>query len=191
MSSQKPGYDKELESRCREWVEGVLGRKLEGATFRDAVLDGSALCDLINVLSPGKIPKVHKSKILMFRRENFGFFQRASVDLGVLQNETAVFEDVNDDKNMPQLLTNIISLARNTQFKPGFKGPQLKDAIKQTEGAKVNFTAEQLAKGNSGPTFLEQATAIAGAAKEESRFVEHGIISNIDEHKYHGQKNDL
>lgn len=181
-------YDVELEGRVREWIEGVIGRKLEGPTFRESLMDGIAVCELINKISPGMIKKIHKSAILMFRRENFGFFQNACVQLGCKSNETAVFEDVYDDRNMGLFLINICALARNCQWKEGWTGPILPDAPKPTEGAKMQFTEEQLARGRMGPTVAEQAAAIAGKAKEESRYDEHGIIANPDENKWHGQK---
>ncbi|OHT07370.1 Calponin-1 [Tritrichomonas foetus] len=187
QKKREGAYDVELEGRVRTWIEGNLGRKLEGP-FRESLMDGTVVCELINKLKPGKIPKIHYSKILMFRRENFGFFQRACVDLGCLDNETAVFEDVYDNRNMGLFLTNIIALARNTQYQPGYNGPILQDAVKKAEAQKMNFTKEQLARGHSGPTMMEQAANQAGQAKEESRYVEHGIIANVDEHKFHGQK---
>ena len=187
QKKREQSYDVELEKRVREWIEGNLGRKLDGP-FRESLMDGTAVCDLINKLSPGKITKIHRSKIAMFCRENFGFFQRACLDLGCIESETAVFEDVYDNRNMGLFLTNIIALARNTQYKPGYNGPILQDAVKKAEAQKMNFTKEQLARGAAGPTAAEQAANRIGEAMAESRYVEHGIISLAEENKFHGQK---
>lgn len=187
-NKRKAAYDVELEGRVRQWIEGVLGYTLEGPSFRESLMDGVAICELVNKLSPGKIPKIHRSKIAMFRRENFGFFQRACLDLGCKEAETCVFEDVYDDRNMGLFLTNILALARNTQYKPGYSGPILADAAKPAEGDKRTFTKEQLAKTAAQPTMMDAAFAQAAKAKDESRYVEHGIIGLPDEHQYHGQK---
>ena len=121
-------YDTALEGRVRSGIEAVLGYRLQGATFREGVMDGTAICELVNKLRPGTIKKVHRSSVLMFRRENFGFFQQACVGLGCKPDETSVFEDVYDDKNMGLFLVNIVALARQVQSKPGYSGPVLDDA---------------------------------------------------------------
>lgn len=176
-------YDTALEARCREWIEGNLGRKLEGPTFRESLMDGVAICDLINVLAPGTIKKIHKSSILMFRRENFGSFQNACLKLGCKDTETAVFEDVYDDKNMGQFLINIIALARNTQYQPGYKGPILQDAVKNSgPGKAVAATAGPYL----GPTFTEKANKEIGENMEEGRYTEHGIVMDPSKNVSHG-----
>ena len=177
-------YDTELEARCREWIEGNLGRKLEGPTFRESLMDGVAICDLINVLAPGTIKKIHKSPILMFRRENFGSFQNACLKLGCKDTETAVFEDVYDDKNMGQFLVNIIALARNTQYKDGYKGPILQDAVKNSGPGKA---VAATAKPYLGPTFTEKANKEIGENIEEGRYTEHGIVMDPTKNVTHGQ----
>ena len=183
-AKRKEKYDVALEGRCREWIEGNLGRKLEGPTFRESLMDGVAVCDLINVLAPGTIKKIHKSPILMFRRENFGSFQNACLKLGCKEIETAVFEDVYDDKDMGQFLINIIALARNTQYKPGYKGPILQDAAKNSgQGKAVAATAAPYL----GPTFTEQANKEIGDNIKEGRYVEHGIVMDPSKNVTHGK----
>jgi len=170
-AKRSAGYDVELEGRVKAWIEGVLGRQLAG-DFRESLCDGAALCEMINKLKPGTIKKIHRSSLMMFRRENFGFFQNACVALGCKPNETCVFEDVNDNKNMGQFLLNIVSLARNTQYAPGYAGPILQDAVKNS------------GPGTPGPTgpvkyipsAAEQAAKTAVDAKLASRYVEHGIV---------------
>jgi hypothetical protein len=177
-------YDVELEGRVRAWIEGVVGRPIPG-NFREGLMDGTIVCELVNKLQPGTIVKIHKSPIVMFRRENFGFFQNACVKLGCVPNETAVFEDVYEDRNMGQFLTNIVALARCTQYKPGYKGPILADASKEAQGA---AGPGPVAQGKYIGTYQEEANKTVLAAKEASRYTEHGIISNPDDHKFHGQK---
>jgi hypothetical protein len=165
-------YDVAVEGRVRGWIEGVLGQRLQGASFRESLMDGTALCELINKLRPGTIPKIHHSSILMFRRENFGFFQNACLKLGCQATETCVFEDVYDDKNMGMFLTNIIALARNTQYEPGYKGPVLPDATRNSgQGAAAPSAPRYL-----GPSTADQAALAAQELKAQSHFVDHGII---------------
>jgi hypothetical protein len=127
-------YDVDLEKRVHQWIEAITGKQLR-PTFREGLMDGTIICELFNKLYPGSIAKIHNSQILMFRRENWGFFQNACVKLGLSDSETAVFEDVYEDRNMGQFLINIVSLARKAQYRPGYKGPILADASKEGAGA--------------------------------------------------------
>jgi hypothetical protein len=169
-------YDVAVEGRVREWIEGVLGHKLEGASFRESLMDGTVLCELVNTLRPNMIPKIHRSSILMFRRENFGFFQNACLKLGCQETETCVFEDVYDDKNMGLFLVNIIALARNTQYEPGYKGPILPDAARNSgQGAAAPSEPRYL-----GSSVAEQAALAAHGHKAQAHFVDHGVIQPGD-----------
>jgi hypothetical protein len=169
-------YDTALEGRVREWMESVLGHQLTGGSFREACADGVAVCELLNKLKPGGIGKIHRTQVMMFRRENFGSFQRGCVELGLDQSETAVYEDVADDRNMGLFLTNIIGLARVTQWEAGYEGPMLADAPKPAGPVTVHPTGGH----KYIPSIYEEAAAVAGAAKAHSRHVEHGIISEPD-----------
>jgi hypothetical protein len=165
-------YDKGLESRVRAWIDGVLGITIPDP-FRQALGDGQILCDLLNKLKPGIIPKIHRSKIMLVCRENFGFFQKACLKIGLHEAETCVFEDVYEDRNMGQFLTNIIALARFVQFEPDYKGPQLPDATKNSgSGGHVAPTVGYI------PTFTEQAGQHAADVKAAARYTEHGIMMN-------------
>ena len=181
-------YDTALEARVKAWIEGMVGYQLQGADFREQIVNGVALCDLITKIKPKKITKIHKSKIVMFQRENFGSFIKACLDIGVLPNETATFEDVFNNQNMGQLLINIISLARKVQFEPGFQGPILEDARPLAKETHQEFTAEQLLRTAAAPTAEQAALDKIGKTMEEGRFVEHGVIANPDEHIFHGTK---
>lgn len=177
-------YDVELEGRVRTWIESVIGRPIPG-NFREGLMDGTIVCELINKLSPGLIPKVHKSTVLMFRRENFGFFQNACLKLGLKDSETAVFEDVYEDRNMGLFLTNVIAIARVTQYKPGYAGPILPDATPEATGAPGPSPA---AKQKYISSFAEEAAKTAEGVKEAARYVEHGILSDPNANVFHGQK---
>jgi hypothetical protein len=165
-------YDKELESRVRTWIEGIIERPL-GDEFRESLMDGTAVCELFNKLKPGTISKIHNSPILIFRRENWGLFQRACIAIGCREEETCVFEDVYDDRNMGLFLTNIVALARQTQYEPGYNGPMLQDATKNSGPGQVSR-----AEAKYIPSKAEEAALMAHEAKVQARHTEHGILMN-------------
>lgn len=51
-----------MEKEAQEWIEGVLGAKFPpGEVFEDVLKDGTVLCQLINKLKPGSVPKINTS----------------------------------------------------------------------------------------------------------------------------------
>lgn len=51
-----------MEKEAQEWMESILGRKFPaGEALDDVLKDGQVLCELMNKISPGSIPKVNTS----------------------------------------------------------------------------------------------------------------------------------
>lgn len=54
--------DPEQERQAQEWIESVLGAKFPpGEAFEDVLKDGTVLCQVMNKLKPGSIPKINTS----------------------------------------------------------------------------------------------------------------------------------
>ena len=47
-----------------------------------ALLDGTLLCELVNGISPGVVPRVNRTKVVMLHNENITFFLKAARRLG-------------------------------------------------------------------------------------------------------------
>lgn len=57
-AKRNPQQDQE----AQEWIETVLGKKFPaGELYEDVIRDGVVLCQLINKLVPGAVPKVNTS----------------------------------------------------------------------------------------------------------------------------------
>ena len=173
--------DPALEGRIREWIEAMIGRPLEGTTLREGIMDMRAPCELINRVVPNRIPKIHNSKILMFRRDNFGQFASAALELGVIQRETCSFEDIYEDKNMKQAAIMFVALARKIQFRPDYSGPKLADAVEEKKGEKIEFTEEQLRAARSALPRDEAAKIEIQREADKLRYNEHNIVKNPGE----------
>lgn len=181
-------YDKELEGRVREWMEKLIGHKIEGATFQEGLMDGQAVCQLMNACYPGKIKKIRNSPVMLFRRENFGAFFKACLSIGMTDSDLCQFEDVYDNKNMTQFLIMIVAFARKAQYTPGYKGPILEDAVKQAVATKRTTSEKERLAGDACIPLAQMGMYEAAAkAKEASRYVEHGIIMNPDENPEKGK----
>lgn len=54
--------DLQQDKEAQEWVETVLGAKFPpGQDYEDVLRDGTVLCQLINKLAPGSVPKINTS----------------------------------------------------------------------------------------------------------------------------------
>ncbi|KAG8265604.1 hypothetical protein J6590_091402, partial [Homalodisca vitripennis] len=54
--------DPQQEKEALAWIEEVLGRKFPAKErYEDIIRDGRILCEVMNKLMPGAIPKVHTS----------------------------------------------------------------------------------------------------------------------------------
>lgn len=54
--------DPEQEREAKEWIESCLGKKFPaGVSFDDHLKDGQVLCELMNKIKPGSVPKINTS----------------------------------------------------------------------------------------------------------------------------------
>lgn len=52
----------EQEKEAQEWIEAILGAKFPpGEAYEDVIRDGTVLCQLMNKIKPGSIPKINTS----------------------------------------------------------------------------------------------------------------------------------
>uniref|UniRef100_A0A1B6CUU6 Transgelin n=1 Tax=Clastoptera arizonana TaxID=38151 RepID=A0A1B6CUU6_9HEMI len=140
--------DPEQERQAQEWIETILGQKFPaGVAFEDHIKDGQVLCQLMNKLVPGSIPKINSSGGQFKFMENINNFQKAMKAYGV--NDVDVFQtvDLYEKKDIAQVTTTLFALGRTTYMHPEFKGPYL--GPKPSEECKRDFTEEQLKSGQS------------------------------------------
>ncbi|KAG8265601.1 muscle-specific protein 20-like [Homalodisca vitripennis] len=134
------------EQEALEWIEAVLGQKFQGQ-FEDIIRDGQVLCQVMNKLVPGSIPKINSSGGQFKMMENINNFQKALKDYGVPDIDVFQTVDLWEKKDIAQVTTTMFALGRTTYLKPDWKGPYL--GPKPSEEAKRQFTEEQLKAGQS------------------------------------------
>ena len=178
QKKREESYDLAMEKRVRTWIEALIKHPLNNSSFREGIKDGVALCEVINACEPNKIKKIKNSPVMLFQRENFGNFCTAAKDFGVAENDLCTFEDIYDDKNMGQCLIMLIALARKVQYKTGYKGPILEDAVKQSDPNKREFTEKQLREAQNTIPLAFAQLAEGQKVKDDSRYTHHGIIND-------------
>ncbi|GFN93234.1 transgelin [Plakobranchus ocellatus] len=157
MANKGPSYGLSLEckikierkfdiQRARDvlgWMEATIGRKLHPDVssltseqeMADILKDGSALCELMNVISPGaiKFRPAKKAKLAFQQMENIELFTKACAEYGL--NPLDVFQ-------VPDLYE---TKAMFTAQKKGFQGPRC--GVKLAEKNERNFSLEQITEG--------------------------------------------
>uniref|UniRef100_A0A671L8F4 Calponin n=1 Tax=Sinocyclocheilus anshuiensis TaxID=1608454 RepID=A0A671L8F4_9TELE len=73
-------YDSQMEEALRMWIHEVTGRTVPD-NFMEGLKDGVILCELINKLQPGSIPKVNYSALNWHKAKTKGFYTKS--DIGV------------------------------------------------------------------------------------------------------------
>ena len=74
--------------QCVGWIEEVLGCRLEAkmesqGDFGSLLMDGTLLCELMNVIAPDSVTKINKLKSPFKQRENIEQYLRACREFGL------------------------------------------------------------------------------------------------------------
>lgn len=94
-------------------MEEVLGEKFPaGVLYEDALRDGLVLCQLINKLSPGAVPKINMSGGQFKMMENINMFQQAIKKYGVPDLDVFQTVDLYEKKDIAQVTSTIFALGR-------------------------------------------------------------------------------
>jgi len=138
--------DLEVEQQAHVWISSLRPIPLppmEEGPLQPLLRSGEFLCDVVNAIRPGIIPKVARADLLAAMnenrrnarmRENIGQYVDACAELGVPQRELFITGDLFDNKNWGGVLKNIHGLARLAHYDvPGYKGPRI--GIRKKSGA--------------------------------------------------------
>eukprot|EP01127_Copromyxa_protea_P005829 TRINITY_DN1567_c0_g1_i1.p1 TRINITY_DN1567_c0_g1~~TRINITY_DN1567_c0_g1_i1.p1 ORF type:complete len:832 (+),score=178.90 TRINITY_DN1567_c0_g1_i1:46-2541(+) len=126
---RQDAYNHVLEEQIMDWIEDVTGFAID--SFYSNLKSGQVLCDLINAIRPGTIPRVHRVSKPLMERENIQFFLNAVTGLGVKPGETFGVNDLYDRKDMQAVVNCLHALAKVLEFSPWYKGPTLQSAGKR------------------------------------------------------------
>ena len=60
-------YDANLDAQARDWINQIVGTEIDidsnPDTLQEALKDGVVLCQLINAIASGSVPKINQSKM--------------------------------------------------------------------------------------------------------------------------------
>ncbi|KTG35325.1 hypothetical protein cypCar_00013653 [Cyprinus carpio] len=103
-------YDPQTEEDLRIWIHEVTGRPVPD-NFMEGLKDGVILCELINKLQPGSVPKVNHSTLNWHKLENITHFIRAIGEYGLKPHDIFEANDLFEDMNHTQVQCTLVTLA--------------------------------------------------------------------------------
>eukprot|EP01122_Echinamoeba_exundans_P002289 TRINITY_DN1223_c0_g1_i1.p1 TRINITY_DN1223_c0_g1~~TRINITY_DN1223_c0_g1_i1.p1 ORF type:complete len:782 (-),score=172.51 TRINITY_DN1223_c0_g1_i1:41-2386(-) len=131
QEAQEANYDVGLEVSVLDWLEATTGLPVD--FFYESLRDGVILCQLINKIRPGMIPRIADplanasplmtNSVGLQARENVKNYLRACEALGVKKTELFVPSDLCDRQNLISVLNNLTAIARIANSTPAFTGP--------------------------------------------------------------------
>ena len=161
--------DADQEAQARTWLQCLLGIELPPGPLQPLLRSGELLCELVNAIKSGVVPKIARAELLAAMteqrrnarmRENIGQYVDACAELGVDQKDLFITADLFEAKNWKAVLRSIHGLARIAHYSiPDFYGPHI--GIRKKAGASGSRFAEVALLAKLGAT---SGMGAAGAA---------------------------
>eukprot|EP01105_Mastigella_eilhardi_P018837 TRINITY_DN4395_c0_g1_i1.p1 TRINITY_DN4395_c0_g1~~TRINITY_DN4395_c0_g1_i1.p1 ORF type:complete len:821 (+),score=188.59 TRINITY_DN4395_c0_g1_i1:105-2465(+) len=108
----------------RRWLLALLPASCSGTSPLCTLLkDGTVLCEMINTVKPGTIPKVNKSVFVFKQAENIENFLKASKEIG-FTGQLFKVNDLSEPKNVEVVRAALESLAIFICAQPWYHGPR-------------------------------------------------------------------
>jgi len=126
--------DIKLEAQILGWVSQVTGQQVSG-DFIGSLKNGVVLCQLMNSLIPGSIPKYNQPGKPFKEMENISMFLTVCRSkLRMHENDLFTSADLYDEKSPVNVASGIVAVSRAAS-KNGFKGPSI--APKESAAGKI------------------------------------------------------
>mmetsp|Transcript_7826 Transcript_7826/g.11816 ORF Transcript_7826/g.11816 Transcript_7826/m.11816 type:complete len:301 (+) Transcript_7826:134-1036(+) len=170
-AKQAAQYDYEGEKITQKWIETLIGREFE-ADYATSLKDGTKLCEVINVIKPGRI-KINKMKMPFMQMENISNFLKNCRTLGVAEHSLFETVDLYEAKDVNLVIRCLFALGTAIQASvPDFKGPHL--GAKPHHVNRRSFTQEQIKRARQEAAIIKQSAG-SSAVMESLPILETGI----------------
>jgi len=137
-------YSSEDEYQVLNWISGIIDIDAPDESGRDLahewLKDGTKLCQLMNILSPGSIKKIHNSKMAFKQMENIGNFLKAAQTYGVNSIDLFQTVDLYENRNLAQVYVCMFKVS-STASANDFPGPHI--GVKAAATNRRSFTEQQ------------------------------------------------
>jgi len=93
------------QAACQMWIETVLGKQFPpDKSFAENLKSGVYLCELINKIKPGSVPKVYDGPMPFKQLVNVSEFLRGCQALGMPKDDCFNAKDLTEEKNMDNVV---------------------------------------------------------------------------------------
>mmetsp|Transcript_1603 Transcript_1603/g.1937 ORF Transcript_1603/g.1937 Transcript_1603/m.1937 type:complete len:195 (+) Transcript_1603:251-835(+) len=154
-------YPQAEEEEATAWIEQLLGITFD-KDFGEMLKDGVILCQVMNVVVPGKIKKIYEGTMVFKQRENISNFIRACRELGVPEGDLFTTEALFELKDVGTVVLGLFAFSRAFQNNPSvsFSGPILgpKVGAKGEAGEYVSNPNATISPLNSGSSATMEKT---------------------------------
>jgi len=139
--------DADQEREAQEWIESVLGQKFPAVPYEDALHDGIILCEVMNKLKPGSVPKINRSGGQFKMMENINNFQKAAEEYGLPKIDLFQTIDLYEKKDIATVTSTLFALGRTTYRHSEWTGACL--GPKPSEENKREFSDDVIQAGKT------------------------------------------
>uniref|UniRef100_A0A672KV38 Calponin n=1 Tax=Sinocyclocheilus grahami TaxID=75366 RepID=A0A672KV38_SINGR len=139
-------YDPQTEEALRMWIHEVTGRTVPD-NFMEGLKDGVILCELINKLQPGSVPKVNHSILNWHKLENITHFIRAIGEYGLKPHDIFEANDLFEDMNHTQVQFTLAALAGVAKTKGFYTKSDI--GVKYAAKKQRKFNPDKMKAGDS------------------------------------------
>jgi len=123
-AKEQAKFDPALEKMVISYLEELSGVKCD-QPFLKWLKDGKVLCQAMNAVKPGAIPKINDSTMPFKQMENIAnFLQACRKELGMKENDLFTTPDVFDERSAVNTINGLMNFSR-AATKGGFKGPSI------------------------------------------------------------------
>jgi len=109
---QETKYDSGRAEKVKKWLEEVLKETFTEGTLQEQLKSGVRLCNALNLVYPGTIPKINTKDTVYMERENLDKYIKACARLGFNKSNLFDVPDLYDGKNMTRVVENLVELAK-------------------------------------------------------------------------------
>lgn len=153
---------------ARDWISQVSNINLRGSSLA-SLKNGVVLCQLINAIAPGAIPKINDYDSRFRHIENLQFFNTACIHFGVPTSDLFDPDDFYDEVNISQVVVTLHSLSR-VLAEAGFEYPTISDEyMDDIRRHASSASATRIRKRDSGLSAFEESQKKAQALASASQ----------------------
>lgn len=117
--------DQDTMMEVRIWMEEILSIEFEEDTLQECLKTGIYLCQVVNIIKPRSVKKIHKLNSAFKHRENISNYLKGCQKLGQRKGDCFDVQDLYEGENMVTVINQILGLGGIAQNLDTFDGPYI------------------------------------------------------------------